>query len=144
MYESDDDLENGAHFKANLFTLIENADGGPRRVDLGSVLLDHGSFKFEAEIDEPRVAKLEIFRGRNLVWDKLMEVEPHAEVTISRHGPDNVLHEPSAMKTPYSSLETVRLDRYFSNVRFVSSGCSTAITTPMWCAETQRSSGSNA
>ena len=95
-YELDDNADDGILLKASLFTTIENEDGVPRRNVLGTVLLDDGNFSFEADIDEPRVAKLEVFNGRNLVWDTLMVVEPQVEITISRHGPDNVLHEPSA------------------------------------------------
>ncbi|MXZ43362.1 MAG: SUMF1/EgtB/PvdO family nonheme iron enzyme [Gammaproteobacteria bacterium] len=95
-YESEENHDDEVLLKASLFTAIENEVGEPRRSVLGTVLLDDGRFLFEAEVDEPRVAKLEIFKGRDLVWDTLMVVEPQVEITISRHGPDNVLYEPSA------------------------------------------------
>ena len=98
----DHDVEE-ARLKAHLFTEINN-NGRPSRVMLGVVLLDRGKFKIQADIDEPRVAKLEVFNGRPLIWDTLMVIEPEVEISIERYGPDSVFHEATSKEGRHKKL----------------------------------------
>ena len=98
----DHDVEK-AHLKAHVFTEI-NKNGRPSRVMLGVVLLDRGRFKIQADIDEPRVAKLEVFNGRPLIWDTLMVLEPEVDISIARYGPDSVFHEAKSKEGRHKKL----------------------------------------
>ena len=102
-FEFEDHDEQEALLKAHLFTEINN-NGRPSRVILGVVLLDRGKFKIQADIDEPRVAKLEVFNGRPLIWDTLMVLEPGAEISIERHDRDSVLHKVTSKEGRHRKL----------------------------------------
>lgn len=61
-------------------------DGAITGVDLGTVLLDNGSFLIEADVHEPKVVDLYLDTGRFTVYRASTVVEPGAEITVAERG----------------------------------------------------------
>ena len=61
-----------------------HGDGRLNKLNFGTVLLRNNKFLIEAEVNEPKVAKLEISAGTSVVMRWYVVIEPNVEITVGR------------------------------------------------------------
>ena len=90
-------------------------EGKPIRIEYGSVLLDGSKFVIEADIDEPRIAKLQVIGRARVIWETPLVIEPYAQITIGRIGPNDFLQVATSDGGRHAKL----LDSWFTSTDFL-------------------------
>lgn len=89
VYESSRHYTSNAFLKATVTADEYHPDGTPTQLDFGTVLLENGKFLIEANVREPKVAKLTVKLGNRYVWGTWVVIEPGAEIAVSSQGPSS-------------------------------------------------------
>ena len=80
----DEDL---SHAVATAWGMQTNDEGERQTLDLGTVLLDEGSFRIEADIDEPTIVSVSVSAGMGYhASTRDIVAEPNSEITVSARG----------------------------------------------------------
>ncbi|MCY3883706.1 MAG: hypothetical protein OXG24_02200, partial [Gammaproteobacteria bacterium] len=92
-------------------------DGTPRQIDFGTVMIEDGKYLIEADVNEPRVAQISVFRGSDAEYPisgTIVVIEPGAKIKFTRHGPgDGVVRATSASGRHAKLLDSWRIsDEY--------------------------------
>ena len=68
-------------------------DGAPHRINFATVLVEDGTYLIEAEVDEPRLAEISVYRGSERgpyqISGTYVVIEPTAIIRFERHGPED-------------------------------------------------------
>lgn len=67
-------------------------DGTPRQIEFGTVMIEDGRYLIEAEVDEPRVAQISVYResdSKYPISGTYVVIEPGAKISFGQHGPED-------------------------------------------------------
>ena len=68
-------------------------DGAPHRINFATVLIEDSTYLIEAEVDEPRLAEISVYRGSDRgpyqISGTNIVIEPGAKIRFERHGPED-------------------------------------------------------
>ncbi|MDE0093544.1 MAG: TlpA disulfide reductase family protein [Gammaproteobacteria bacterium] len=83
------------------------ADGTPRQIEFGTVMIEDGKYLIEADVDEPRVAQISGYRGSDSEYPisgTYVVIEPGAKISFGQHGPGDGFTFPTAESGRHAKL----------------------------------------
>ncbi len=98
-------------------------DGTPHVINFGTVLVQDGRYRIDAEVDEPRLAEISIYRGEGFdayqVSGTYVVIEPGTEIKFGKYGPENYFKMATAESGRHAKLiDSWRISEEYLKVNY--------------------------